>query len=254
MTDKGSHPDLSHLLQTWPYRPGQINARRIAGRDGRDKLQVRIDLGVLQMEIDGRPDGAQPHGQASALEHQQRRLQNYAKQNGSSLGFVLSSEECSELREEAVQYYHRYVALFALRDFERVIRDTRRNLETFDLCRDFGQNELDRQVLEQFRPQVITMRCRSEAEIALSAEQPREALRALDRGLEELRAVFQEAGAAEAFESSNEVQLLRGMRDVLVPKLPSSQREELLERLRAALDAENYELAAILRDELRMLS
>ena len=51
----------------------------------------------------------------------------------------------------------------------------------------------------------------------------------------------------------NEVQLLRGMRDALIPKLPVSQRNELQERLRAALDSENYELAAILRDELRML-
>ena len=51
----------------------------------------------------------------------------------------------------------------------------------------------------------------------------------------------------------NEVQLLRGMRDALVPKLPMSQRAELEERMQAALDAENYELAAILRDELRLM-
>ena len=43
------------------------------------------------------------------------------------------------------------------------------------------------------------------------------------------------------------------MRDALVPRLPASQRVELEERLRAAIDAENYELAAILRDELRLL-
>jgi len=49
------------------------------------------------------------------------------------------------------------------------------------------------------------------------------------------------------------VQLLHGLRDALVPKLPSSQRMELEERLSAAISAENYELAAILRDELRML-
>ncbi len=44
------------------------------------------------------------------------------------------------------------------------------------------------------------------------------------------------------------------MRDALVPKLPVSQRMELKERLQAALDAENYELAAVLRDELRLLT
>jgi protein-arginine kinase activator protein McsA len=43
------------------------------------------------------------------------------------------------------------------------------------------------------------------------------------------------------------------MRDALVPRLPTSQRSELEDRLRRAVDAENFELAAILRDELRSL-
>jgi protein-arginine kinase activator protein McsA len=38
-----------------------------------------------------------------------------------------------------------------------------------------------------------------------------------------------------------------------VPQLPPAQRTELEERLRAAVRAENYELAAILRDELRLM-
>jgi protein-arginine kinase activator protein McsA len=38
-----------------------------------------------------------------------------------------------------------------------------------------------------------------------------------------------------------------------VPRLPPAQRAELEARLRAAIAAENYELAAILRDELRLL-
>jgi hypothetical protein len=71
--------------------------------------------------------------------------------------------------------------------------------------------------------------------------------------LSELRSVYDDAGRGDEFDSANETQLLRGMRDALVPKLPTSQRVELQERLRAAIDAENYELAAILRDELRLL-
>ena len=65
--------------------------------------------------------------------------------------------------------------------------------------------------------------------------------------------VLEESGAGEAYEASIEAQLLSAMQDALVPKLPASQRIELQQRLGAALDAENYELAAILRDELRMM-
>ena len=38
-----------------------------------------------------------------------------------------------------------------------------------------------------------------------------------------------------------------------VPKLPVSQKSDLRRRLDEALKNENYELAAILRDELRLL-
>lgn len=253
--------DLSHLLKHWPHQPGKVQARIITGDDGKPKLQIRIDLGVLQMETTGRPDGHTPHGSESLLVHHHQRMQRYIDQTGGAAGFVLSSDECRAVREEAVQYYHRYVGLFAMGDFASVVRDTTRNLEAFDLCRDHGETELDRALLEQFRPAVLMMRARSAAELALTAGKPREALAAIDRGLNELRAVFQELGHSAGgggsddggFNDANEVQLLRGMRDALVPKLPASQKVELQERLRAALDAENYELAAILRDELRML-
>jgi len=245
--------DLTGFLAGWPHEPGRINARLVPGDDGRRKVQVRLDLGVLQMELDGRPDGLRPDGFESLLDRQRDRLKRYEKQSEAASGFVLSGEECRALREEVVQYYHRYVALFALGDYARVVRDTARNLMVFDLCRDYAAEEMDRHVLEQFRPHVIMMRTRTEAELALQEKQPKPALAAIDRGLAEIRSFFADAGREDAFDRSNEVQLLRGMRDALVPKLPASQRAELEERLRGAIDAENYELAAILRDELRMM-
>ena len=248
-----SHDDLTRFLRTWPHEAGRINARWITGEDGLEKIQVRIDLGVLQMELCGRPDGARPGGFESLLEYQLDRLDRYTRESGSLAGFVASPDECRALREEAVQYYHRYVALFALGDYPNVVRDASRNLRVIELCRNHGTSETDRTILEQFRPHVIMMRARAEAELAIAQKQPNEAINAIDRGLEEIEAAFEEHEEGESIDQSNDVHLLRGMRDALVPKLPASQRVELQERLRAALDAENYELAAILRDELRLL-
>ncbi len=241
------------MLRSWPYEPGRISAKRITGDDGRPKLQVRLDLGVLQMEMQGRPDGLRPEGFESLLAFQQDRFRRYTEQTGGPEGFVLGADEARALREEAVQYYHRYVGLFSLGDFEGVIRDTTRNLEVFDLCRDYAAEETDRTVLEQFRPYVIMMRTRAQAEQAMATDRPKAALGAIDAALAELKTIFEQVGHADLYDQANEVQLLRGMRDALVPKLPGSQRVELQERLRGALDAENYELAAILRDELRMM-
>ena len=49
--------DISHLLSKWDYKPGEISVRRIKGRDGQEKIQLRVDLGILQMNTEGRPDG-----------------------------------------------------------------------------------------------------------------------------------------------------------------------------------------------------
>jgi len=54
---KASSKDLLPLLKGWDYEPGTINVRKINGMDGQPKLQMRLDLGLLQMELDGRPDG-----------------------------------------------------------------------------------------------------------------------------------------------------------------------------------------------------
>jgi hypothetical protein len=291
--------DLTEILSQWPFETGKINVRLIQGEDGEHKVQVRLDLGILQMDLDARPDGQRPHGYDSLLEYYESRLDRAARgedpaidaeddlsadqgETASSkadegpptdagdtpespgglaedaaddLGGIatLSAEDCRSLREEAVQYYHRYVALLVLEDFDRVIRDTTRNLRLLDLCGEHAETEDDRNILEQFRPYITMMRARALASQALADNEPKAALHAIDEGIETLRRYFADQESPDLFETSNEVQMLRGMRDSLVPKLPVSQKSELRQRLRRAIEDENYELASILRDELKML-
>lgn len=245
--------DLSPILQGWEFEPGRTNVRFVRTLAGDRAIQIRLELGILQLAYQGRPDGERPHGEDSLLDWQLKRLQAHIAANGSPEGFRISGRDCDALRDEGIQYYHRYVALFALDDYEGVVRDTRRNLRLFDLCRDFGASQADRTVLEQHRPFVTMMRARAEAALALRVQSAPAALAAVDRALAELREHFEESGSANGFDQSNEVMLLRGMRDALVPRLPVSQRSELEGRLRAAIEAENYELAAILRDELKQM-
>src|SRR3982750_3868481 len=140
---KGSpeNRDLSPILKGWDYEAGSINVRKIAGTDGKEKLQMRLDLGLLQMEVSGRPDGVRPYGKESFLEYYEEQLNDYRKQHGSNAGFALNSDQCQQLREEAVMYYHRYLSLFILGDFGGVIRDTARNLRVLDLCAEYASDE-----------------------------------------------------------------------------------------------------------------
>lgn len=243
--------DLSKILEQWPYEQGKINVRMIEGEDGEPRIQLRLDLGILQMRISGRPDGLRPEGYESLLEYHEARLDEHMASNGSGAGFVLSEEECRELREEAVQYYHRYVCLMVLEDFDGVVRDTTRNLRVLDLCAKFAETEADRTVLEQFRAYITMMRARALASQALKDNEPKAAIHAIDQGLDALKSYFSEMDQPDLFDQSNEVQVLKGMREALTPKLPVSQTAELRARLQKAIASENYELAAILRDELK---
>ena len=58
--------DLTRFLSHWPRTTGEFQVRELQADDGRMLLQVRIDLGVIQMEAEGRPDGQRPHDFAFA--------------------------------------------------------------------------------------------------------------------------------------------------------------------------------------------
>src|ERR1043166_4331588 len=71
---RSANKDILPLLKGWDYEPGTINVRKINGADGQPKLQMRLDLGLLQMELDGRPDGTRPHGCDSLLDYFEKLL------------------------------------------------------------------------------------------------------------------------------------------------------------------------------------
>ncbi len=245
--------DLSDLLRDWPHEPGQINVRLIRAADGEEKIQMRVDLGILQMEVTGRPDGLRPNGFDSLLEYYEAQLDEHVSATGEPEGFSLGHDDSRALREEAALYYHRYVSMLVLGEFQGVVRDTQRNLRAIDFIRDFAEHDEDRELLDQFRPYVTMMRARAIASQAVADSEANAALLALDEGITGVRAIFEEWGRAGDADDSHEIQLLHGMRDELVKKLPSSPKAELRERLQRAIETENYELAAILRDELKLL-
>ena len=79
------------------------------------------------------------------------------------------------------------------------------------------------------------------------------AIAALEAGLRSVQESLQRQGRGDRVDVAPDVGLLRTLLDALALKLPASQRLEIERRLREAVMSENYELAAILRNELRMM-
>lgn len=247
---KMSSKDIAPVLRGWDYEAGTINVRKVIGLDGVAKLQMRLDLGLLQMEMTGRPDGQKPHGCESLLEYHERQLADYQTRNGTELGFHLSTEECQSLRDEAVQYYQRYLSLFVLEDFPAVVRDTARNLRVLDLCSKFAEDEQDRLVLEQYRPYITMMHARARASIQFKERRYEVALTTVQRGLKDIKAFYARFGQEEAYERSNEVRVLRRFARDIRKKLPADSMLMLQRKLSRAVKHEKYEEAARLRDKI----
>jgi hypothetical protein len=241
--------DLNNLLDGWPHEPGQVKARKIIGRDGREKIQLRIDLGLIQMELHGRPDGHRPNGFESLLQYHQ------AKAGSPSAGhsYFLSEADVIALQQEGVQYYHRYLSLFQLRDFHNVIRDTERNLEMFDFVGEHCPDENSKWSLEQFRPYVIMMSTRARASLELQEGKSMSAVKVIEAGKEKIESFYRALGQPDLIESSGELaflsEWLREVRDAQ-PLTPLEMMERDLQR---AIADEAYERAAELRDAIRSL-
>jgi len=245
--------DLRRILAGWEYEPNQITVRKIMGDDGTVKIQMRLDLGVLQMEVSGRPDGTRPHGLESLLAYHEHRLADYLDRNGTDLGFELTPEECQALREEAVQYYHRYLAEFVLEDFQGVERDTARNLRVLDLCRGYARDEQDRGMLEQYRPYLIMMNTRAQVHLALRKGSFKHALGLVDAGLTRINDVLLEAGQEELFQEATEVAILQSLRQEIAARLPADPMQKLQDDLQRAVDEERYEDAIVLRERMEAM-
>ena len=50
-------PDIDAILRSWEYQSDSVQARITRAGDGREVVQLRLDLGLMQMELDSRPDG-----------------------------------------------------------------------------------------------------------------------------------------------------------------------------------------------------
>jgi hypothetical protein len=243
--------DLSKLLQSWPYDP-EHDARIITGEDGREVLQVRTPLGIEQHEMDGRPDGARPHKLESALEYHQRRLEE-ARVAGREADFELNPRECSELFNEGTLYYFRYVRLFQLKDWARTVRDTARNIRAFDFLHRYARREEDQQFLEKWRPYILRVNGSAAAMLALEKDAYDKASRVVSEAINKIEALEELDDETFTFERERSLTALHELAAQIRQNRPVSELERLEHQLRRAIETQEFERAAQLRDRLREL-
>lgn len=233
---------IDHLLKDWPYRFGEVIARKVRGSDRRSLLQMRVDMGVLQMETSGRPDGEKPEGFETYYDY----LVSLSFHEGAE--FELTPKRCMEIDREFVQFYHRRICWLALKEYQHAAEDADHTLKLMDFSTAHSPDDNWSLMHEQYRPFVLFHRTQALALTELDQTDPQQAVATIDRGLGQLREIFEEHEAEDEFDESELVLKLREMRDSLIKHYELGP--SLAEQLADAIAKEEYELAAKLRDRI----
>ncbi len=236
-----SDQHLDYLLQEWQYEPETHGVRLLKGSDGRDVIQLRVDLGILQLETTGRPDGERPGGFPTLLD-------KLCVMETQDPDFELDEETCIEIDREFVQFYHRRVAWLRLQRFELAVRDANHTLALMDFCREHSPCEEWTLQHEQHRAFVIFHQSQASALLSIEEQSPEEAIEAINDGLDQIEVNFEDMGWEDQFDSDELVNRLIELRETLRDDFNISK--SLKEQLAEAVAAEQYELAAQLRDEM----
>lgn len=235
---------LDPIIEGWAFDPTAPTARKSEGDDGRPVLLLRVDLGVLQLETTGRPDGSRPYDKASMLEWILHREQNVDAE------FALSTEECFDVDREFSQFYHRRIAWIALREYANAAADAKHTLSLMDACLRHAPDEEWAISHEQHRPFVLFHQAQAHALQRVEEQgEPSAAIEELNRGIESIRAFYEEHELEQDFDEDELVHRLVHARESLREKYDLGKT--LPEQLADAIANEQFELAARLRDRIR---
>ncbi|MDX1964884.1 MAG: UvrB/UvrC motif-containing protein [Pirellulales bacterium] len=216
--------DLQPILEDWPFDPQKFTVRMIRGLDGQDKMQIRNDLGLLQLELHGRPDGLRPHGSESYLAYLQSRQKAHDSASPDGAPYMLETSDCELLLREGMQYYHRYLGFWHLRLFELCARDTRRNLDLLAFVREFARQDSDKLQFDQWRPYLVMMHTKAVAAPLVELRQFDAAIQVAASGIERieefLRQYQQQHKAGQFFELQHLIRLQTEWRHKRDQKLP----------------------------------
>lgn len=248
--------DIDEALRGWAYEPGsgETQAREIRTRDGRLVLQVRIELGLLQMEVDRRPDGTRPHGFDTYLEyllHRARRSPSGSESRSSA--WMMQAEHRVGIDSELEQFYRRRMAWLALQRYDRAIRDADHTLALMDFIARHGHDEQYVLNHERLRGVVLFHRAQAAAALALERRRPDEAIEAIQEGITVLQnhiRHWQQERDEDEIPDPTLIEQLRQTEEEI--RKHFAVGKTLREQLDEAVAVEDYEKAARLRDQIRL--
>ncbi len=254
--------DVDDILLDWSFDPETVQTRLIRASNGRYVLQMRADLGILQMEVRNRPDGTTPRGFKTYLAYLKHSI---CKQGDR---FLFRRKQWGEAIRELRQFSQRRICWLALGRYSGVVRDADHSLEMIrflqvhafaphflaevrELACGFRTGdfvELDQSLILFQKAQAVVM-------LALRDHGPVHAAEAVNAGIRQLRERLNDNNDPWQDARGRQSSVEGRIEQLLDLKLSLQKRyglaPSLEERMQQAVLQENYELAAKLRDRIR---
>lgn len=131
--------DLDEIISAWSYNPAYApGVRLVRASDGRIVLQIRIELGVMQLEAKYRPDGATPFGFKTYFSYLRHLAAQEERKGGD---FVLDSNQLIEAIRELKQFSLRRTCWLTLGKYSGVVLDAKHCLELFQFIFEHSTSE-----------------------------------------------------------------------------------------------------------------
>ncbi len=248
--------DIDEALNDWAYDPdpGALTVRQVRTRDGRWVIQIRKELGLMQMECDGRPDGARPHGFSTYLDYLRYRAERRVQTGTTDPDWLFTPDHCLNIEREFMQFYHRRVAWLALNRYDKVLLDAHHTLSLMNFVRaHFTQVDyIDSH--ERFRGMVYFHETQARTGIALEENNPEKAIDAIRQGVLQIGHHLEEWQESHGEDDETELpdsELLDQLREIEAAiRKRYDVGKTLHEQLHEAIVNEDYEQAAQIRDRM----
>lgn len=170
MIDQHRHiRDIDQILKQWPFDADTFKARVVQAADGRQVLQLRLELGLLQMEVENRPDGITCDDHPTYLDY----LQTIAEDEPD---LVLEDDHCLEIDQELAQYDYRRACWLSLGEYVKAMRDADHSLAVLDFIADYSEPNAWRAGHEQHRDRLSFQRLQAEVMWRVEENQAEQAL------------------------------------------------------------------------------
>jgi hypothetical protein len=244
--------DLDELTLGWECPPGELRARAVVGRDGHELLQLRVDLGVMQMAPDGRPDGQRYRGLPTVRDYVEHELRIGGKH--------VVAQDWQELERELTQTNYRRLTLTAIAEdalqgddapaarqhLERALRDVEACWANLELLDQHGPADDTHAGL---RAALVFDRVRLLTQLRVVEGDYEDAIEQAETGSAGLDTLLAELGYDQ--EQREQDPGVRYLRDLGVQlRQDYGIARTVREQLEAAIEHEDFETAAELRDEL----